>query len=312
MKPSSAEEIGRKLDALGLWDVMMPYNWVVKPRGTVFPYFCTLLAGDPTVVRVRLLMIEGWQTFHDFVRTRVDRNFGYYTTPMEVPHYELIVCRSGEVRLSRHDAGYMPRELTDHERPLVEKILWESYGVMMRVESDRKLPLRFASEKSMFARVEAKEGTWSDEPLEIPPPRPLVERVSFPKDLIAKAKDLPLVDKEAIELDLRLMPNVMTKEERPRCAYQLTAIVSGTGARVISDRTSITPEGGLKGLWEGMPQRVLLRLVERGSIPGEIKVLSGRVFRLIRPLCLELPFKISLHDALPDLEAAYHTLDIQS
>ena len=39
MKNISVEELGKKLDALGLWDSVMPYNWVVKPSGVVFPYF---------------------------------------------------------------------------------------------------------------------------------------------------------------------------------------------------------------------------------------------------------------------------------
>lgn len=305
MMQATPEEIGRKIDALGLWEVIRPFNWAVKPTGTVFPYFCTLLGGDRQPVKVRFLMIEGWQTFHDFIRTRIDRNYGYYSTPMELPHFELVVTENGEVTVSRHDPGYLPRPLIAAERPLVAKILWEAYGVMMRVESDRRLPLRFASEKSMFARIEGAAGGWTDEPLEIPPPRPLVENVSIPKALLVKAKDLPFDEKASVELDLRLMPNLMTREARPRCAYQLLAIESATGLRIISERTSVTPEGGLKALWVGLPQRVLLRLVERGSIPGEIKVLTGRVFRLIRPLGIELPFKISLHDRLPLLEEAF-------
>jgi len=28
------------------------------------------------------------------------------------------------------------------------------------------------------------------------------------------------------------------------------------------------------------------------------------VFRLVRPLCMDLPFRLSLHDRLPRLEAA--------
>ena len=34
----------------------------------------------------------------------------------------------------------------------------------------------------------------------------------------------------------------------------------------------------------------------RGKVPGELKTRSGRVFRLLRPLCMELPFKLSLHE----------------
>ena len=273
----SPEELGQKINALHLWDAILPFNWIVKPLGTVFPYFCTILKGDGKPVCVRYLMIEGWQTFHDFVRTRVDRNWGFYSTPMELPHFELVVG---------------------------VKILWETYGVMMRVESDRELPLRFATDKSMFARVETSAG-WIDTPMEIPDPRPHIEKVSIAKALLAKAKDLPFGQSESVELDFRIDLGVVTKEPRPRCAYRLLAIDPATGACVISDRTSVTPDGGLKAMWEGLAPRVLTRLVERGRIPGEIRVCSGRVFRMLRPLCLDIPFKLSLHDALPKLEAAF-------
>ena len=300
----SPEELGQKINALHLWDAILPFNWIVKPLGTVFPYFCTILKGDGKPVCVRYLMIEGWQTFHDFVRTRVDRNWGFYSTPMELPHFELVVGVAGDVHVFRHDPGFVPRELAEPERSLVRKILWETYGVMMRVESDRELPLRFATDKSMFARVETSAG-WIDTPMEIPDPRPHIEKVSIAKALLAKAKDLPFGQSESVELDFRIDLGVVTKEPRPRCAYRLLAIDPATGACVISDRTSVTPDGGLKAMWEGLAPRVLTRLVERGRIPGEIRVCSGRVFRMLRPLCLDIPFKLSLHDALPKLEAAF-------
>ena len=304
MKNESLEEIGKKMDALNLWDAILPFNWVVKPSGVVFPYFCTLLKGDGVNVKIRFLMLEGWQTFHDYIRTRIDRNFGYYLTPMEMPHFELVISSSGDALVFRHDPGYMPRALNERERTLTEKILWEAYGIMMRVEADKKLPLQFASEKSMFARVENSSGVWNDSPMAIPEPRPFVEEVSFSKALVTKAKDLPLEANMAVAVDFRLLSNVMTKESRPRCAYQLIVVDLATGVKIVQDKTSISPEGGLKAMWQAMPQRVLAGLVEYGRIPGVIKVTSGRVFRLLRSLCLELPIKLSMHDKIEGLEGS--------
>lgn len=300
----SPEEVARKLNALGLWEALLPYNWAVKPKGTALPYFCTVLQSGGAPVAVRFLMIEGWQTFHDYIRTRVDSNYGFYSTPMEMPHFELVAMVDGSVHLCRDDPGYVPRALTPQEGELVAKILWETYGIMMRIEADSRLPLKYSGERAMFARVETSPGEWADQPLAIPAPPPHVEKVSFPKALVAKAKDLPFAQGEAIELDFRLQPTLMTNEPRPRCAYLLAAVDSATGERVVWDRVSVAPEGGLKALWEGMPARALARLVERGRIPGEIKVASSRVFRLLRSLCIELPFKLSLHDSLSALESA--------
>ena len=301
----TVEEIGAKMDALGIWEILGPYNWAIKARGTVFPYFCTVLKGDDAPVKVRFLLLEGWQTLHDYVHVRVDRNFGYCSTPVELPHYELVVLTTGESRLFRYDAGYLPVEASPAQREFVAKLLWEAFGVMLRVESDHNLPMKFSDEQAIFARVEGKDGKWTDEPLVIPPPRPYVEKVSFRKEMVQKAVDLPLVSKDVLELDFRILPNVMTKEPRPRCVYGLLGVDAATGVKLIDCRVSMHPEAGLKGLWESMPVQVMRELIRLGKVPGEIRLCSGRVFRLLRPMCMELPFKLVLRDSLPQLDVAY-------
>lgn len=299
----TVEEIGAKMDALGLWEAIAPYNWAVKPRGTAFPYFCTVLTGEEgSPVKVRFLMLEGWQTMHDYVRTRVDRNFGFYSSPMEMPHLELVVLRDGARCLFRHDEGYLPVEADARWRALAGKILWEAFGVMMRVESDSQLTMRFSEDRAIFARVEAADGTWSDSPLPIPDPRPHVEKIVFASDDIKRAQDLPIASEEALSVDFRMLPGVVTKDPRPRCVYSLVAVDPATRELVIDCRATVAPDGGLKGLWEAMPAHLLKSLIARGRVPGELRLCSGRVFRMLRPLGVELPFKLSLHDELPELK----------
>jgi hypothetical protein len=300
----SVEEIGARMDGLGLWESVAPYNWAVCPRGTAFPYFCTAIPEKDTPVKVRFMMVEGWQTFHDFVRTRIDANFGFYSSPMEVSHFELIVVHGGDVHLFRHDPCYLPRPADERERALCAKILWESYGVMMRVEADASLPMRFASEKAMFARVEGPDGKWSDAALPIPDPRPHVEKIAFSKADLAKAKDLPFAAEEKLAVDFSLLKGVATQDKRPRCAYRLLAVDAASGERVVSDVVSPHPDGGLRQMWEGVAPRLLKHILSRGRVPGELMVRSGRLFRMLRPLCLDVPLKLSLHDSLPVLDAA--------
>lgn len=292
------EEIGAKMDALGLWKVLETCNFAIKPRGTAFPYFCTALRGEQNQVKERFLLLEGWQTLHDFVRTRVDRNFGYYQTPMEMPHFELIVLESGATHLFRHDPGYMPLEAKGSARELASRILWEAYGVMLRLEGEPGLAMRFAAEKAVFARIESSDATWSDAPLVIPAPPVQVERVTLSQSDVKAAKDLPFANGDVLELDFHLLVNVMTKEPRPRCVYELLGVDPKTKERVIASRVSVHPEGGLKGMWEAVPAQLLREFARCGKVPGEVRVCSGRLFRLLRPVCMELPFKLSLHDKL--------------
>ncbi len=307
MPVPSAEDVGRRMDALGLWKEVMPYTWAVKPRGLAFPCFCTSMADANSAVKVRFMMLDGWQTVHDFMRTRMDSTFGFYSSPMELPHFEMVVLATGDLKIFRHDPGYVPRHIADAERPLVSKILWECYGVMMRIETEPELPMRYSDDRCMFARVEKSPGVWEDEPLKIVDPRPHVEKVSFPKAQVAKAKDLPFAQGESMEVDFRMVTNVVTRDARPRCVYALCAVDGATGAKLVWDGASVQADGGLREMWESMPPRFLGHLVARGKIPGEVKVSSGRVFRLLRPLCVELPLKLSLHDSLPALDRAYAT-----
>lgn len=292
------EEIGAKMDALGLWKLIEPYNFAICPKGTVFPYFCLALRGEIERVKVRFLMLEGWRTMQYCIRFRNDRNFGYYTSPMEMPHLELVVPAKGTPQLFRHDPGYMPLPANEAQRELAARLLWEAYGVMLRVESDRELPLKFVAEQAVFARVENSSGEWHDEPLIIPDPAPYTESVVLSREDIRKAKDLPLVAEDVLHVDFRMMFGVMTKEPRPRCVYNLVAVDPKTGEKAIDERASAGTDSGLKGLWEAMPVRVLKAFIARGKVPGEIKVRSVRVFRFLRPLCLELPFKLSVQDDL--------------
>lgn len=292
------ESIARKMDALGIWGSLLPYNWAVKPLGTVFPYFCMTMRGDRKPVKVRFLMLEGWQTLHDFVRARVDRDFGFYSSPIEFPHLELVILENGEMKLFRHDTGFMPAEADERQAALAARILWEAYGVMLRLEADPRLPMRYADEKAVFARVEVAPGRWEDRPLEIPVPPPYGEKIAFEKADIKRAQDLPFVGTSVLHVDFALVHGLQTNDPRPRCVYRLVAFDPAAKAVVMDLRASVTPDLGLKKMWESMPSQFLKALVELGRVPGEVKVATGRMFRMLRPLCIDLPFRLSLHDRL--------------
>lgn len=302
----SQNEIAGRMDALGLWDDLEHYNWALKPAGSVLPYFCTVhVDRSPGPVKVRLLLLEGWQTLHDYIRLRIDSNYGVYASPFEMPHFCVVVLNDGVIRILRHDTGYAPREITAAEAPLVQRMLWQVYGVMMRIESDRSIPMRYASEKAMFARVEKGGGEWEDVPLEIPAPRAYVEKITLPKEDVKSAQDLPFVGDMSIELDFRLLDGIITTESRPRTVYALAATDSATGKVIFCRNASVSADATLKSLWESVPPQLIKEFIAMGRVPGRIKLTSGRLFRMVRSLCMEFPIKISLHDSLPALENAF-------
>lgn len=284
------------MDALDLWDRLANCNWAVRVRGYATPFFCTVLKTPPQdPVKVRFLMLEGWQTLHDFIRAQIDPSAGSYSSPMEIRHYELALLRTGEGSVFRHEPCYMPRKVNERESELCAKLLWQAYGVMMRLETETQLPMKYADENAIFARVETDPDVWEDQPLVIVQPQPYTEKVAFDKAMLAKAKDLPILTGVAYAVDFRLLVKIMTKEPRPRTVYELT-IRDEKGAVLVAERVSPVPEAGLKALWESVPPRILAKFVEFGRVPGELRMTSKRLFRFLRPLMLDLSVRLSLHD----------------
>lgn len=299
------EEIGKKIAALNLWETAAHYNWAIKPRGVAYPYFCSLLKPG-NMLAGHLIMLDGWQTFHDFIMTRCDNSYGFYSSPAELPHYAMLAAKDGSVSFFRNDTGYLPRiKFSESEITMLSKILWEVYGVMMRFENDAGLAMKFAEENAIFSRIEGPDGVWHDQPLKLVQPRVHIERIALRKDDVAAAKDLPFAKEETLAVDFRIIPGMHTMEPRPRVAYLFAGIDTATGLRVIRHISSVPPDGTLRSLWENLAPRLLRELIARKHIPGEIQVISQRLFRMLRPLCTELPFKLSLHDSIPALDTAF-------
>ena len=304
-------KLAKKLDALGLWESLAQHNWALKPLGTVMPYFCTAIS-ENGVVKTRLLFIEGWRTFQNYVANRADRWFGYISSPMELAHFELIVMKDGQMLLARYDEGFAPRETTPEDEAFLRRLMWQAYGVMMRLESDSGLILRYAGENALFARIETKAGEWTDSPLAIPPFRPIVEKIGIEKKTAARVKDLPIVQSSVVAVDVRIVPGLFTRDKRPKTCYAFVVIDAKTG-RLLACRIMTVQDiqSGVKALWESVSQRLLEVFAATGVVPGEIQVVSGRLFRYLRPLGMTIPVKLSLHDKIDGLDEAFQVENLR-
>lgn len=299
------EELARKLDSLGLWGALDGHNWALKPSGTVMPYFCTVMPSDGDV-KSRLLFIEGWQNFHFHVALKADRWFGYLSSPLEISHYELIIAKSGTMLLARYDACFFPRTAREDEEPFVRKLLWQTYGVLLRLESDKSLMMKYAREQALFARIETGPDEWEDSPLPIQPFHPIVERVSVPAKIAQGVKDLPVDSGRILAAEMRIAPNLATKGERPRMGYVFAVMDVKTRRRAhVEIMAADASSGGVKGLWESLAPKLLSWFVQDKAVPSEIQLVSGRLFRYLRPICLTLPVRLSLHDGIDGLNAIF-------
>lgn len=296
-------ETARKIAALNVWELAASYNWAIRPYGSVFPYFFTMIYDKNDPAFARILFLEGWQTMHDYVRLNVDPDAGYYCSIQELPQFQLCFKRSGEVTVVRQDPGYIPIEPTPKQFELLVRLLWEAYGVLLHIESDKSLILKYSDERALFSRVEVAPGQWRDEPFAIPMPPPYKEEISIPKEVFDAAKAMPPEPGLRIAADFRIHFTDITHEPVPRFRYVLRAVDLCTGERIIDESTCVDPQdGGLKGRWLIMPGHLLERLVAKKKMPCEIQVISGRVFRFLRPIILNLPIKLTKKESIPALE----------
>ena len=212
------------------------------------------------------------------------------------------------------------RPFGEHTVDGARKILDIAYGISFpekAKEYDKAFLAKFPldeAEKAMFARKEVVEGVWMDGPLRMPEETVVeqVEQVNLKKTVCDQAKSLPLYPKEIWELDFVLLPSYRTAGPNPRFLYLLVAVNAESGERMVWERLTVDgKEGGLLRLWSGHAQRVLDAVVRLGRVPGEIHMRSGRVMRFLRPLGLQLPFKLVQHAKLPSLESVLN-LSIQT
>jgi len=303
---SDIDAIARAISGLGVWAKVSVHNWALVPQTSDLPYLVT--ATDESAmegpVLGRLMLFPGFVPFRDYLLSRRVNDFGVGMSPVDFEHFELVSAKGGVVELYAYEPGFVPRALTDEERTFLAPLLYECYGLMMRMEEKPDLPLMYTDKNSLFARKELSENSWVDGPLKLPDERqnPYVEQVSLNKAACAAAAKLPLVTAEKWEIDFVMVPAYQTNEKKSRFLYVLAAVDASTGERRVWAKMSVDGRpGGLKRLWEGHAQRVLNRIVSLGRIPGEIHVRSQRMARFLRPLGLQIPFKLVQFEKLATL-----------
>ena len=304
-------EIAAAIAELNVWDKVSAHNWALVPQTSEEPY---IVSAGPEKDREkgpvvgRLLLFPGLENFRNFAITRQMPDFGVWMSPLEFRHWEVIAVRDGKAEIFGNVPGYVPQPPTDADREFLAPLLYESLGVLMRIEEDPKLPLRYLEkEHALFARKEVVDGVWQDGPLRMPADGEVkfVERVSLDTAKCRLAANLPVATEEKWEVDFVMVPAYHTREARPRFLYVFAAVDAATGARAMWLKISVGgTDAALKALWEGHAARLMEAMLRLGRAPGEIHVRSGRMARFLRPLCMHVPFKLVHHARLGAFDAA--------
>ena len=306
MSEYSLEEDARAIVALDVWKKASKYNWALVPQTSEQPVVVHIEEKKDGPVAGRLFFLPGFAAYRDFALLAHTPDAGLALSLIDVTHWELVGLNDGGYELHSFRTGYVPHLAAEEERIFLAPLVHECRGLLMRFEEDPELPVKYSDKQALFARIEGLDGKWRDGPVPTPKDPPLShgERITLGKKECDEAVRLPFAEGESWEVDFYGVPACRTEEPHPRIMYLFAAVDAQTGERCLWSRMSVskTGSGGLKPLWESLAQRLLLAVIKRGRIPGAVNVRSGRMARFLRPLGLQIPFRLVQHAKLPMLD----------
>ncbi len=213
--------------------------------------------------------------------------------------------------------GWMPWHLSKSDVALSIKVLDQALGVFLRGESAEDDFLAPHADR-FWVRRQLPDGKWEEGFAQF---RPFVEfghgrSPELSDDLIKKVLALP-ADLPPIEIGFDIIPKIAllspeavpTRGEDGRiplgyffgiCPYG-TEKVSGASI----ENGVFYPLDDIGSLHKFFPNLLSKVFIKKGHRPKEIVVSSLRMMNILRPLQLLVPFKMTLHEKLPNYEQLF-------
>jgi hypothetical protein len=309
-------------------DQLDPWQWmgVADCFGLEIPGLeepCFVVFGGQSKAFRNIRFLFGWKAFYDLVTRLADPSKQVATWLLEIRMIELLYV-GGDLLFDHEKAflkglrrkveegaatpvfrsimpGYHPWLPDEGERGLLEAVLYQTYGMTMRVEADPAL-LRARFPKEILLRVQQAPGLWRDtweRVKEIRDEEVEVRIESAKLEFLVRSPLQPVT----MQLDLVFTPlRILPDGKRPQTAYVLLAVDAKSGFILAGDLLQATD--GIAHMWAQIQDRVLELFGEMGGCPEVIEIGTDRMANLLRPLSEHLPFKMVRREKLTMLEKA--------
>ncbi len=310
MDKNNIDDIARAIASLNVWGNASKYNWALDSELFDNPLIACVNVPPNSPIVGRLMLFNGFIAYRDFVILSQNQDMSFAFSPIDIDHFEVLVFKNGNVEILDYRPGFAPIHPDDETRSRLAPVLYECYGLMMRIEDDPDIPAMYKKQEAMFSRKERLDGKWHDAPMKLPDMNTMTwtERVGLDRMKCEQATKFEMVQGETWEIDFIQIPMLHTQDQRARITYLLAAVDSLTGERYVWDKLAVDPQiprcgtlDALKLLWESLASRLLEGVLKRGKIPSEIHVRTQKMMRFLRPLGMQIPFKLVLHHQLPRL-----------
>jgi hypothetical protein len=310
---NNIDDIAKAISSLNAWKKASKYNWALVSELFENPLIACVNLQQNGPMAARLMLFNGFAAHRDFAIFTQNQDVSFALSPLDFDHYEVIGLKDGGAEVFDYRPGYAPVHPDEETRALLAPVLYECYGLMLRLEDDPEIPAMYKGENAMFSRKEGLDGKWRDAPLRLPDMNTVTwtERVGLDRTKCAQAARFDMAQGEAWEADFIQIPIFRTEDPQPRIMYLFAAVDAKTGEKRVWEKLVVDPKiprngsmDALKQLWESLASRMLEGVLKRGMVPAEIHVRTQRVMRFMRPLGLQIPFKLVLHQQLPRLTTA--------
>ena len=305
-----------------------PWQWMsaadcfgVLVPGWDEPCFVVFGGQSKSFRSVRFLL--GWKSFYDLVTRLADPAKQVATWLLEIRMVELLYV-SGTL-LFEHELpvlkalkrkagdacatpvfrsvipGYHPWLPDAKERELLEAVLYQAFGMAMRVEADGALLKARFPHEILLRQLDAK-GVWQDTWSKVKEIGDEEVEVRIESKRLHAVRDRPLKP-VTLQLDLVFTPlRLLPVGTRPQTAYVILAVDAQSGFIVASELLQATE--GIAQMWSQIPGRLLHIFEQLGGCPETIEICADRMANLLRPLGEYLPFKMVRREKLAMLESA--------
>ncbi|MBP5320659.1 MAG: hypothetical protein J6334_06700 [Kiritimatiellae bacterium] len=322
---------------------LSPWSWCKRdfcfgiwPLEEKEPTFVLFFDGpDPESHIIRYLL--GWRALFDFVTHSHSAVKPVRTWMLEIPMLEFSILpdpilfpfeaefqtalglwpEGRPARLPVFRAvrpGFHPWFPILGELPLFRKLLYQTYGMMLRLEN---APPEYTNLPPGMVRIlrERKDGSWDDMFFPTVPFDDEGMEIRLKGKSLAKLKTMPLIPM-AIQIDLAFLPifshlvpppgSDMTipfkrfAETPPLVNYAFVAVNARNGELLGVE--ALHADKGIEKMWGKAPE-LLFALFERlKGCPEQIEVTGERMGNLLHSLEVYLPFKLVMRDRLEAVE----------
>ena len=310
---NNIDEVAKAISALNLWKRTSKYNWALVSELFDKPLIAVVNPAQNGPIMGRLMLFNGFVAHRDFQIFCQNQDLSFALSPLDIDHYEVIGLKDGGAEVFDYRPGFVPVHPDADSAARLAPVIYECYGLMMRFDEDPELPVTFKDKGAMFARREGLDGRWTDVPLKPPNLDTLTwtERVGLDRAKCAKGARLDMEPDEAWEVEFVQVPAYRTGGKDARMMFLFAAVDSKTGRRHVWQKLAVdaaVPRNGtldaLKPLWESLAAHLLDGVLRRGKVPGSIHLRTQRMMRFLRPLGMQIPFKMVMHGQLPQVTSA--------